>query len=264
MIAVLSLLLVLSLSILVTRVATIALAHTGLARESARFQARSAFTGAGFTTDESERVVNHPVRRRIVLLLMLLGNAGIVTAVSSLILAFVGQQDGGLSLFWKIALLVLGVVALWAVATSRWVDRRLSRLIDRMLRRFTSLDTRDYAHLMHLAGEYRLAELAVADGDWIAGRSLGEVKLRDEGILVLGIHKPDGAYLGTPDGATEVQAHDTLLVYARQSALESLDERQRGVRGDRDHRQAVREQAEVEVQEREELEAAQPAQAPEA
>jgi len=38
-------------------------------------------------------VVNHPVRRKIVMLLILLGNAGLVTAVSSLILTFVRQGD---------------------------------------------------------------------------------------------------------------------------------------------------------------------------
>lgn len=89
MIAIIFLLPIITVSVLVTRLASIALTHTGLSHESARFQARSAFTRLGFTTSESERVVSHPVRRRVVMLLMLLGNAGIVTAMSSLILAFV-------------------------------------------------------------------------------------------------------------------------------------------------------------------------------
>ena len=78
MVAIFSLLLVLVFSLLITRIATIALTYTGLSRQSAKFQARSAFTGVGFTTSESEKVVNHPVRRRILLLMMLIGNAGIV------------------------------------------------------------------------------------------------------------------------------------------------------------------------------------------
>lgn len=99
---ILSLLLVVSISILITRVATVALTHTGLSREAARFQARSAFTGVGFTTQESEKVVNHPVRRRVVLGLMLVGNAGIVTAVSSLILTFTRLEGGSSSLGWNL------------------------------------------------------------------------------------------------------------------------------------------------------------------
>jgi hypothetical protein len=42
MLAAISLLVVLSGSILITRIATVALTHTGLSRETARFQARSA------------------------------------------------------------------------------------------------------------------------------------------------------------------------------------------------------------------------------
>lgn len=52
MFAIASLLVVLVLSLLVTRIATVALTHTGLSREVARFQARSAFSGVGFTTSE--------------------------------------------------------------------------------------------------------------------------------------------------------------------------------------------------------------------
>jgi hypothetical protein len=75
---IISLLVVLVLSLLVVRIATVALALTGLSQQLARFQARSAFTGSGFTTAESEKVVAHPVRRRIIMVLMLLGNAAII------------------------------------------------------------------------------------------------------------------------------------------------------------------------------------------
>src|SRR5687767_7500660 len=69
------------ISLLITRIASVALTVTGLSRQSARFQARSAFSGVGFTTSEAEDVVNHPVRRRIVMWLMLIGNAGLITIV---------------------------------------------------------------------------------------------------------------------------------------------------------------------------------------
>ena len=99
MVAIISLLIVIILSVLVTRVAAIALIHTGLSKESARFQSRSAFTGAGFTTNESESVVNHPVRRRILMLLILLGSAGVISVISSLILSLISVEEGGDSCF---------------------------------------------------------------------------------------------------------------------------------------------------------------------
>jgi Trk-type K+ transport system membrane component len=77
-----------------SRVAAVALTHTGLSKESSKFQARSAFTGVGFTTNESEKVVNHPVRRKILLILMILGNAGIISGITSLIVGFSDIDDG--------------------------------------------------------------------------------------------------------------------------------------------------------------------------
>ncbi len=248
-----SLLVVVSLSILITRVATIALTHTGLSKEAARFQARSAFTGAGFTTNESEQVVNHPVRRRIVMFLMLLGNAGFVTALSSLVLTFVGEEGSG-SLIWKLTLLGLGLFLLAMIAMSSWVDRHLSNLIDWALKRYTKLDVRDYASLMHLTGEYRLVELQIKPNDWLANKTLADAKLRDEGIVVLGIKGLDGSYLGTPKGARRISPQDTLILYGRVSALQELDKRQSDKVGEQEHADAVKEQQSVNEEEARDME----------
>ncbi len=241
MIAIISLLMVVMLSILVTRIATISLIHTGMTREAARFQARSAFTGTGFTTRESEQVTNHPVRRRIVMLLMLLGNAGIVTIVSSLILSFVGPRELG-TLSLKLVMLIGGLGVLWFIANSSWIDRHLSRIIDRALRKYTKLDVRDYSSLMHLAGDYRLVELHIAPEDWIANRTLKDAELRDEGLVVLGIKRENGPYIGGPKGDTLILPGDTLLVYGRIVNLDELDSRARDWTGDQEHQEQVRKQ----------------------
>jgi hypothetical protein len=244
MIAIISLLLVVVISILVTRVATVALTHTGLSKEAARFQARSAFTGVGFTTSESEKVVGHPVRRRILLLLMLLGNAGIVTAMTSLILGFISAQSAG-SVTLRIVILLSGLVLLWTVASSQWLDQHLSKIISRALKRYTRLDVQDYASLLHLAGEYEVTELQVEPTDWLANEPLQDLKLRDEGVLVLGITREDRSYVGAPRGSTKILTGDTLILYGRATALERLDQRRRGRRGDREHEVAVVEQKEI-------------------
>lgn len=245
MISILTLFVVIVLSILVTRIAATILAHTGISRETARFQARSAFTGVGFTTSESENIVNHPVRRRVVLVLMLLGNAGIVTAVSSLILTFVGEEEQG-DVALRIFLLVTGILVLWLLASSGWVDRLLSSGVERLLDRYTDLDVRDYASLMRLRDDYRLAELVVNEEDWIADRTLGDSELGEEGVLVLGILRSDGRYVGAPNKTTQVEAGDTLLVYGREDSLTEIDDRRRGHEGDRAHESSKRTQQSIE------------------
>ena len=250
MIALATLLLVLVLSLLVTRVASVALMHTGLSAEVAKFQARSAFTGAGFTTTESERVVSHPVRRKILGVLMVLGNAGIITAVSSLILTFVQPADSGQPVWVKAVLMVSGILLLWTLVTSDWVDRHLSRLIERLLGRYTDIEIRDYANILGLSGDYAIVEMHVSETHWLAGRIIDTVRPRDEGIVVLGIQRADGEFLGAPRAETRIRAEDTLVLYGRRSALARLGERKSDAAGDSEHERAVAEQQDVEQRER--------------
>lgn len=239
--AIFTLLIVLTLSLVVTRTATVALTATGLSREAARFQARSAFSGAGFTTTESESVVSHPVRRRIIMWLMLAGNAGIVAVVASVVLAAAGPSND-LDTWVRLAAVVGGIALIWFASRTRWVDRRITRLATMALRRWTELDVHDYAALLHVGGEYIVTELRVERGSWLADRSLAELSLRDEGVIVLGVERADGTYLGVPQGDSTVAPGDVLVIYSRSGTIAELDHRRSGRSGDAAHAAAVVEQ----------------------
>jgi len=248
MFAIVSLIVIVVISIIVVRVATVALTLTGLSTQLARFQARSAFTSTGFTTSETEKVMRHPVRRRIIMTLMILGNAGIVTAISSLILSFVGAESST-GLWLRIAMLALGLSLLWMLAYSDWVDRRMSQFIQRAFQRWTDLEIRDYAGLLHLTGDYIVVELNVNPNDWLAESSLNDLKLNDEGVLVLGIEKNDSTYIGAPRGETRLEVNDRVLLYGQARVLKNLDERRSGAAGNWEHHMAVDDQKHNEEQE---------------
>ena len=248
MAGIITVILILILSILITRVAAIALIHTGLSREASKFQARSAFTGVGFTTQESEKVVNHPVRRKILLLLMILGNAGIITGVASLIIGF-ADIDSGVNNWVKILVLVGGIIILWNLANSHWVDRRLSRIIEKFLNRYSRLDVRDYASLLQLSGNYRIAEISIEKRHWLYRKKLKNTQLRDEGLNVLAITRQDGTFLGTPSGETQINENDTLVIYGRTEALQKLERRLKGKKGNQEHTTMVKKQNRVQEKE---------------
>jgi len=248
MIPVISLLLIVGLSLVVTRIATVALVHTGLGREAARFQARSAFTGSGFTTSESESVVEHPVRRRIVMLLMFGGNVGIVTAMSSLLLSFL--EPAARASWLPFTVLLVGLAALAVIASSQWVDRAMSRAISWALGRWTTLDARDYARLLHLREDYGVTELRVEPADWLAGKTVGEASLGREGVLVLGIECPGDNFVGAPPPGTEVRAGDRLILYGRTPRIAEIDCRGAGGAGDQFHTDAVAQQERIVQDER--------------
>lgn len=249
MIPVVSLLILVTISLVVTRVAAVALVHTGLDSEAARFQARSAFTGVGFTTSEAESVVDHPVRRRVVMALMLVGNIGVVSVMSSLILSFIDMGSGA-AMGPTLALMAGGLGALLFLGSSRWVDQHVCRVISWALNRFTSVEARDYARLLHLREDYGVSELRVAEGDWIAGRALGETGLVREGVLVLGIECPGNRFVGAPAADTRIEVGDRLLLYGRTPRIAEIDARSAGSDGDAAHWGAVSEWESVAREER--------------
>lgn len=231
---------VIILSMIVTRVATIALTLTGMSAEVARFQARSALTTSGFTSSETEQIVGHPVRRRIISTLMLIGSAGIVSVIGGVALTFT-RSTGTADAATAALVLVIGTGFLFWLMRRRPVERALSRLIHRLLRRYTDLDIRDHEALLHIHGDYTIAELQVDADDWIADKTLAEMRLNLEGVLVLGVQRDAGNYDGAPTGTTAVHAGDVLILYGHQDRIAALDVRRKGTAGDTEHVDTTRE-----------------------
>lgn len=242
MLSLISLIVIISLSMLITKIAAIMLVHTGLSSQSAAFQARSAFTGVGFTTSEAENVVNHPVRRKIIMTLMLIGNAGIITAMASLMLTFVTPGETYMSWPVKLAILIVSIIVLWLIARSKAVNRLLSRLINRALDKYTNLSIRDYNTLLHISGGYSITELKIEGEDWLTGKTLQNAQLRDEGLNVLGIERADGTFFGSPRGDTEIEDGDILFIYGKEEILAKIDDRKNDFFGDIEHARATEKQ----------------------
>ena len=158
MIAIISLLVTLALSLLVMRIGTTALMLTGVSHEMARFQSRSAFTGVGYTTAESESITTHPVRRQIVMLLMLLGNVGIAAGVATMMVSVMHTTEAE-NWWWNIGLLAIGLEGLFLFSTSRWVGRQLNRVITYALTNWTRLELRGYISLLQLRDGFAVTEL---------------------------------------------------------------------------------------------------------
>lgn len=237
MVSILTLMLVIGFSMLVTKVAAVALVHTGMERERAKFQARSAFTGAGFTTSESEQVVKHPTRRKIIMALLLLGNAGFVTAVSSLIIGFTNANAKGNQLN-HIYMLTIGILSLFLITRSRKLERVLDRIIIFLLKRYTDLRPKSFERLMTIMGDYEVMEVSADDNAWLVGATLSELKLTEEGVLVLGITHGNGDYNGVPRGGYRIIEDDKLIMYGRAEQIENISKRHDKLQAKMEHKQS--------------------------
>lgn len=244
MIAAVSLIVVVLIGVIAGRIGALALMATGVPAEVAKFQARSVLTGVGFTTTESDTLMQHPVRRRILLTLMLVGNAGLVTLAGSIMLSFASAGGAG-DIFGRMGVILGGVaIVLWLLRRRR-VEAIVTSALTKGLNRFSDLELRDYHHLMRLSADYSVTELLVQDGDWLADRTLIDLDLPHEGVLVLAILRADGEFAGAPRGDAFISAGDTVYLYGRASVLDDLDHRTSGEAGDQAHAEAIAEQRSI-------------------
>lgn len=221
---ILSVLLIFALSLLFVRIGSVALRMTGLSPDVASFQAASAFSGAGYTTEEAEQTVATPGRRKIVKALIRLGSIGLLGAISSLVLSFsdTGGQDA-----LTLAYILGGAGGLVLVARSSRFNDLVTPVIEWALSRTTDLDVRDYTQVLGLQREYRVAEIEVEKSDWLANDTPANLSLGEEGILLLAIERDD-EYVGAPDAETEIRPGDTVVLYGKEDRLQELSDRDAG------------------------------------
>lgn len=218
---VIAFLVIAGVSLVVVRVGARALAMTGLSQDAASFQATSAFFGVGFTTREAEMVVNHPVRRRVIMHLIIAGNIGVVSLVGALVVTFVKADTVTTSLRLALAL-VLGLLVLAVVSSRQAVKRLVDRWIERSLARAGVVRPTDYELLLRFAHGYCVSNFEIDAGHSLIGDTIAQAGLGRRGVVVLGIERHDGTYVGAPDGHTTLQERDMLTIYGLEKDVRAL------------------------------------------
>lgn len=209
------------LAFLIIRVGAMALEHTGLSRDASRFQALSAFFGAGFTTGESELVVNHPVRRRVIRDLIIVGNIGIVSLLTTGV-ATATSSHSYTHPITRIVIIAGGLLLLVLISKSRLIMKLVDLSISRTLKHSGFVSAMDYEKVLRTHSGYGIAEIVIEPGSSLVGHKLGESRPRDAGVTILGIAHADGSYNAGPGCDTVIHEGDTLLVYGADLALERL------------------------------------------
>ncbi len=156
--AALTLLILLAVSMVIVRIASVALRLTGLPDHVARFQSISALTGAGFTTTESEAIVNYPIRRRVIVGLMIFGNLGLVSVASTFIVAFASKTGDFSAMLTQAAAIAAAVIFIAIITASKTLDTLLCGLISRVLQNITDLEQKKFHVLLSLYSDYSVSE----------------------------------------------------------------------------------------------------------
>ena len=196
--------------LLVCRVGTIMLAMTGLDQPTAQFQALSALTGTGFTTRASEMIVGHEMRRRIVMVLMIIGNLGLVGGVVALINIF-RSRGVELNLMRAGTLIILLVFVFW-ISGKRKVWRKLNQWLENFIEKRPLFHKSTAEELLSFHDNYSVVEITVQELDSNVGKRLRDTDFRAREILILSIER-EGNMIPLPKPDEVIKTGDKLICY---------------------------------------------------
>jgi hypothetical protein len=207
-----------SVSYLIVRIGAIALEMTGMERSRSRFQALSAFSGTGFTTREAELVVNHPRRRKIVMYLMILGNAGIVSVIATFVLSL---RPSGFRPSLNLLIIVGSLLVLSRIASYQKFAKKLTTKIRETLREKLHFEKVLVQELLQQSDGYGVASILVGKKSKFVGLTLAESGFREKDLMVLSIER-DEEVIAVPKAQNKIRLGDRLICYGKLENLQDL------------------------------------------
>ncbi len=209
---VITVVLIIIVSALIVKISSVALNLTGLDQKKSFFQAISAFTGTGFTTRDSELIVQNDIRRKIVMFLMIMGNAGFISVISTLVLSFV--RSGVSLVLVNICIILLAVLLLIRVSLNKGFARKITKKIQLKLMKSRTFTKRPVEEILRLAEGYGIAEVTLSDECEDIGKDLYSSSFRQKDILILAIERGTQV-LPAPHASDKLMAGDTLICYGK-------------------------------------------------
>ncbi|MCG6881875.1 MAG: hypothetical protein LJE96_22350 [Deltaproteobacteria bacterium] len=190
----------------------LALQFTGVEKPRAQFQSLSAFSGTGFTTKEAEMVVNHPRRRKIIMALMILGNAGLVSVIATFASSL--KKTNVTELAVNLGIIAASLFLLHRLATYHRIARSLRRRLGKIVRRLFHLDQVHVDEVLEQGDGYGVMRVLMGVECKATGKDLIHSGLSEHEILVLCIES-DQKNIPFPKACDHIHFGDRLVCYGK-------------------------------------------------
>ncbi len=221
-------LLILIISIIVVRIGGVAFELTGLDGTLAKFQALSCFTGTGFTTKEAELITGNIERRKIASILMIVGYAGFVSLVATVVnslspgqvipgftLPFLHSAKGSGFLPWiNSAIILIILFVIYKIWTNASFARGLTAFLKSRIIKKQIIKPVSFQELLVATGGYGISQIRVTEECPLINRTLLESGLRKDDITVLVVDR-DGAVTPNPDPSTTFLLNDNIVCFGK-------------------------------------------------
>jgi hypothetical protein len=202
--------------VLVIEISVIAFTLTGLEKDVARYQAISMLTGTGFTTDESQLIIDHPIRRRISMFLILFGAfsmAVIISAITNIL-----SDDLRLN---KLILINAVLLAIFIVGKTPITKRLLQNRFDYEMKKKLDISELPIKEALFLNEEDMVTDVFIKENARLIGKAVKDVFGQGEDVNLLFIKRGE---LNVRKDLNEetIQAGDKLYLYGNKNEIEKL------------------------------------------
>ncbi len=221
MVSVLVFIAALVVSWIVVRIGAIAFQLTGLEWSLAKFQSLSCFSGTGFTTKEAELITGDKRRRHIATILMILGNAGMVSLIASAASALSPEhnvvpflKENFLNAPINLIVLAAALFLVYKILTNRNITGKLTRYLRKKIIKQELLKPVSFEELLQLTGGYGISRIEVDENSPLIDKTLAESDLRKNDITVLAIIR-DNETIPNPSANRKIQKGDGLISFGK-------------------------------------------------
>ncbi|WP_237737334.1 TrkA C-terminal domain-containing protein [Clostridium carboxidivorans] len=182
-----------------------------MSEEKSRFQVISLLTGSGFTTKEAELITQHPTRRRLAQILMILGYVGFLTGISFLVDIIKHSMS-----IKNLPILIIFFIFMWLILREKLLIGYLDNLIEKIiLKKYSKYKspTKMYKLVTRAKG-YGVYNIVIDENSGLVGVALKDSNLKPRNMIILNIDKGN-QFIGFPKRDYVLEKGDNILLYGK-------------------------------------------------
>jgi len=200
----------------VIEINTVLFTLTGLKKQIARFQVISMLTGTGFTTGESELIIEHPLRRRLGAFLILFGAfslAVIISAITNIL------SEGFFAM--EIAYVAGALFLFLFILKTDMVSTRISKFFRYELKKNYELKDLPIKEVLLSNDQDYFTEFPLHNSSTLIGEKLKEKLSSDSDVNILLIKRGE-TIIRNNRLNTELQVGDYVVLFGDKDAVRKI------------------------------------------
>lgn len=187
---------------------------TGLETAVSRYQVVSMLTNTGFTTDEAQLVLDHPVRRRLSMFLILFGAFSLAVVISSI--TNILSNDLRVK---ELTIINVILLILLMIGKTPFIKERLKKKLNREMEKKLEISELPIKDALYLDEDDLVTDVVIEKDSEFIDRKAVDLVERDEDISILFIKRGKVNIRNKLDDE-KIHEGDQLFIYGNKKQIE--------------------------------------------